>query len=525
MSRLDQFRKMQDTIAKNAKPTLREASNPELVDALLNTSIDDERLSSLDYSNDLVYSIDIDELEAEQLLIDLKNQFNTDKLDDLSSTVQKDIIQSIAVPFGLGKFISAYDKVGGNVTTINNAQKGVYAKKSDEYNRHDYTVAQNSHGESFERGGKNSVGAKFTRSQMNTNGNVKDAYTGEMAKANQMSPDHIVSNSEFHKNGGFMLSTEAKADFGTDERNLAMTQRHINQSLRDHDKMEWKDKKANGRDSTNEEHFNIDNDMLEDAYKRGHQVAEEHKPTKTQEIEYLAKNSAKTGINEGAKMGAQQGFGILLVELFSQVMEEIKDVFKNGKELSSWIQDIKSRLKRIGKNVASKWRDALDGFISGGISGFISNFMTVLINRLVTTCARMVRLIREGVFSLFKAAKTVLFRPEGTSFRESAHEASKLVMSGAIVAGGVMLEEVVENIILGIPFLAPIATMMTIAVVGSITAIAMAMSAFIIDKLDLLRVIEIKQHHYIIKELDDSIVNCLERSEVVASKIDKLLLA
>lgn len=524
MSRLEQFRKLQESRAKQ-KTTLREVSDPKIVDAMLNSDIDEKRLSTLDYSSELIYSIDIDEIEAQQLLTDLRNQFNSDRVENLLSTVQKDIFQSIAGPFGLGKVLSAYDKVGGNVTTIHNAQQGIYAQESDEYKREDYTVAKNSNGESFERGGKNSVGSKYTKSQMDENGNVKDAYTGETVKAEQTSPDHIVSNSEFHKNGGFMLSSEAKADFATDERNLASTQRNINQSLSDDDKMEWKDKKQNGRTETNEEAYNIDGEKLKEAYDRGQQAAEEHKPTTVQEIEYIAKNATRTGVSEGAKMGVQQGFGILLVELFSQVIKEIRDIFKNGKELDSWVQDIKIRLKRIGANVAAKWKDALDGFISGGISGFISNFITVMVNRFVTTCARMVRLIREGVFSLFKAAKTVLFRPEGTSFRESAHEASKLVMSGVIVAGGVLLEEAIESLISSIPLLAPIATTITMVIVGSITGIAMAMSAYIIDRLDLLRVIEVEQHNYVIKNLDNRIAASLDHSEEIAGKMEQYLLA
>lgn len=265
MSRLEQFRKLQESRAKQ-KTTLREVSDPKIVDAMLNSDIDEKRLSTLDYSSELIYSIDIDEIEAQQLLTDLRNQFNSDRVENLLSTVQKDIFQSIAGPFGLGKVLSAYDKVGGNVTTIHNAQQGIYAQESDEYKREDYTVAKNSNGESFERGGKNSVGSKYTKSQMDENGNVKDAYTGETVKAEQTSPDHIVSNSEFHKNGGFMLSSEAKADFATDERNLASTQRNINQSLSDDDKMEWKDKKQNGRTETNEEAYNIDGEKLKEAY-------------------------------------------------------------------------------------------------------------------------------------------------------------------------------------------------------------------------------------------------------------------
>lgn len=97
MSRLEQFRKLQESRAKQ-KTTLREVSDPKIVDAMLNSDIDEKRLSTLDYSSELIYSIDIDEIEAQQLLTDLRNQFNSDRVEKLLSTVQKDIFQSIAGP-------------------------------------------------------------------------------------------------------------------------------------------------------------------------------------------------------------------------------------------------------------------------------------------------------------------------------------------------------------------------------------------------------------------------------------------
>ncbi|NOI69607.1 hypothetical protein [Vibrio owensii] len=525
MSRVDSFRKLQAQRVALERTAPRAAADAELIEKMLGSDVDNRRLSSLDYSCELAHSIDINSGEAKQLLAELQTRFTSDKVEALLSEVKRDVIQSIAVPFGLGKVVAAYDKLGGNVTTIHNAQQNIYAKDSDKYNRHDYTVAKNSQGESFERGGQNAVGARFTRNQMDSDGNITDAYTGKLLKAEQTSPDHSKSLSSYHKDGGFMQSTVKKADFATDERNLASTQRNINASLKDDDKIEWVEKKQGGREETNEVAFDIDRERFDEVYERGNKAAVEHLPNKKEQVTYFAKNITLTGVHEGAKMGAQQGFGVLLVELLTQIMEEIQDIFKNGKAVDSWISDIKSRLKKIGNKVASKWKAALEGFASGGITGFVSNFVTVMINRFVTTCTRMVRLIREGVFSLFKAAKTLLFRPEGITYRMAAHEASKLVMAGVVVAGGVLLEEVIDGLVSSIPFLVPISTVVTSVLVGSITGIAMAMSAYIIDRLDLLRIVEVDQHNYVIKALDNNIQENLERSEEIATNIDKYLLA
>lgn len=142
----------------------------------------------------------------------------------------------------MGKIVAAYDKTGGNVTTVYNSNQNIYAKEADKYNRVDYANTKNSNGQQFAGSGKNSVGSNYTKNKMDSKGNVIDAYTGKSQKANTTSPDHIESLSQYHKDGGFMQSKTEKADFATDADNLALTDRRINQSMRDYDKQSWQDK-------------------------------------------------------------------------------------------------------------------------------------------------------------------------------------------------------------------------------------------------------------------------------------------
>lgn len=521
--RIDRFKKRKELIKKNQSlPFVCGVTDQELVDKLLRQGIDSDRVTSLGYSTDLNVSVEVNAEEVKALLSELRASFHKDRLEQLIDETKRGVILSIAGPFGLGKIISAYDKTGGNVTTINNANNGVYAKDEDRYKRKDYTHSKNSEGKQFANAGKNSSGAIYTRSQMDENDMVQDAYTRKMTKADNTSPDHIESLSQHHKNGGFMQTSAQKADFATDEDNLALTDRSINQSMRDFDKEEWMSKKSESG-VENKDRFDIDEQKLKDKIKQGKETSAKHLPSDTDKAKYYLKNSAITGVSEGAKMGAQQAFGCLLVDFFASAIVEIKDAYKNGLEGGSLYKDIKVRLIRIGRKIANKWKGVVEGFSAGFISGFISNLITTLVNMFVTTAKRFVRMIREGVFSLLKALKLILFPPADMSFAEIMHEAMKLIASGGVVIAGVALEEVIDKLILGVPFLVPFAPVVTAVIVGSLTAIAMSLVAYLIDKMDILGVINAQETKFILENLDKDIGEKLKKCERISEEVDEFL--
>ena len=145
--RIDRFKKRKEIIKKNQfLPFVRGITDQEQVDKLLRQSIDSDRVTSLSYSTDINVSMEVNAEEAEALLSELRTSFHKDRLEQLIDDTKRGVISSIAGPFGLGKIISAYDKTGGNVTTINNANNGVYAKDEDYYRSEDYTHSKFSEG-------------------------------------------------------------------------------------------------------------------------------------------------------------------------------------------------------------------------------------------------------------------------------------------------------------------------------------------------------------------------------------------
>ncbi|EDZ61995.1 conserved hypothetical protein [Sulfurimonas gotlandica GD1] len=185
-------------------------------------------------------------------------------------------------------------------------------------------------------------------------------------------------------------------------------------------------------------------------------------------------------------MGIQQALGLVITEFFTAVFDEILDIYKNG--FTYGFDDdrffivLKDRLKKIASRVTSKWKDVAIAFKDGFISGFISNLVTTVINMFVTTGKRVVRIIREGLFSLFRAVKLLTFPPEDMSYEDSMHEAKKLIASGLIVSLGVIAEEYIDKLIRGTAILEPFADELTAVFVGAITGLSITMVVYYIDK-------------------------------------------
>lgn len=542
MNRLEMFERQRALqIRLKGKALLHEAVDPALVDAMLAQPVRDTRLHSLDIGREFMADLTIPPDSARLLIEELEGAFNQDRIDHLLGKVQKDVIGAIVVPFGLGKLVSLMDKDGGNVDTINNARHGVYAtrKEQDSFdNRGDYDTYAAHQNENYKKTNK-------AHSYARKNGGIKDAYSGEtLGYKDNMDLDHVISGRQTHDDPGRVLAEIATQDLANLDENLTPTDRSINRSKGAKTPEEFAsylEKSAGKRQariaelSKNEVDLS-DKDRQElrklrkldgadqNALRERGKKAKLHQDKIINRKYYTSKkfilNVSETSAVQGFFMGWQQAFGFLLMEFFDGVIQESRDAFRDGLVGESLFDDLRIRFKRVVSRVAARWKDALKAFGEGGISGFLSNLITTIINTLVKTGVRVVRMIREGVFSLLQAIKMVLSPPPNMTGREACHEASKLLAAGGIVIAGVALEEVIETFLQSIPVLLPFASILTAVFVGSFTALAMALAAYLIDRMDLLGAIKIKRDAYVIEALDRRIATSLSQCMHLADEIE-----
>lgn len=427
------------------------------------------------------------------------------RLDQLFDECQSQVISNIIGPFGLSMAMFN-DKDGGNVTTAHN-----FGREDDKYvsTDNDKVLHRNS---KFEY--NPSVRKQYELSQKEwqekrqdkiINGKIDD-YTGrevdvdgkttlESGEKVRVELDHTKSIGETHRNSKNHLALgevkidpetgQATADVGkirdlvNHDDNLNLTNQPTNGSKSDHDLKEWANKK-NSDGKSNIEKRGLDKDRIAKADAK----ATQHM-NRTVDVALLKKQSKEliaTGAQQALQMGLRQSMGLLLAELVNGIFNEIKLLIKHGVEIGkSLIQDVIARIKRVLSKVASRFADAMKAFFDGGISGFMSDLLTFLINSLISTSKKIVRMIREGLLGLYKALKMIFFPPENMTDREALQSGLKLLTATVVIAIGILFEESIAVFLATFPILQPIASMITGVLMGIVTGVVSALLAYQID--------------------------------------------
>jgi len=525
-NRKKRLEKIRNTVVVN--DDIDEDLVQEFLTSKVNSQRVEETFKSIDEHYTFKYNFDVSKDEAREFLEDFKKEFNQAKFDNLIGACKREVINSIVTPFGLGKIVAVYDKVGGNVDTIHNARDGVYAtKKAKETydNQGDYNTNEyHSH--------KKYKDINKTNFELKEKGELQDYMTGDTIDPHKKSDlDHIISAKEIHDDAGRVLANRDGADLANTDTNLKATSSTSNRSkkadsmsdfisrkdenLKEIEVLKSKDNLSHqekNRVKKLEELQKIDNEKALKADKDAREAYKKDIDKTYYMSQEFVKNTVTTGASEGVKMGMQQALGLVMTEFFTALFDEILDIYKNG--YSNGFGDdkfftiLKQRLKRIALKIKDKWKNVATIFKDGFLSGFISNLVTTVINAFVTTGKRVVRVIREGIYSLFKAVKLLLFPPKGMSFEDAMHEAKKLIASGLIISLGIIAEEYIDKLIRGTGALSPFADILTTVFIGAITGLAVTMVVYHIDK----------------KKNDKEIINSLiSQTDKKLDNVEKLL--
>ena len=497
MERVERFNKRKEILKESKNLILSsQVKGGNIVDynLLENTSQKLEEIYSTDFN--------ISSIEVKQFLEDFQKKFHEEKFNKLVIDCKHEVIKSIVTPFGLGKIVSAYDKIGGNVNTIHNVRDGIYATEKEQkayenrgvYNSDEYHKDTN----------YININKKYSKDRKD--GNATDYMTGKKLNQNVSHDlDHVKSAKEIHDDAGRILAEINGNILANTDSNLKPTTATNNRSKKADDMQTFLAKKnervkkideLKSKENLSEkeqkelnklEELNSIDDIkaLESDKKARKEIDKEINKTYYTSRKF-AKNTVISGANEGFKMGIQQALGLVINEFFTALFDEIIDIYKNGFsngfENEKFFIILKERLLKIGNKIKLKWKDVAIAFKDGFISGFISNLVTVAINMLVTTSKKVARIIREGIFSLFRAVKMLVFPPENMTYEDAMHEAKKLLATGVLISLGVLAEESVEKLISTVPILLPYSSTLSAVFIGTLTGLSVTMTAYYLDK-------------------------------------------
>lgn len=436
-----------------------------------------------------------------------RQELKKQRVDELLDSCKDEVIKQIIGPFGLTQAMFD-DKDGGNVTTRHNFEKGVVATDEDQARHDEWQSALNKNVDRELHDKAKDKWKKDTYQSMHNGQEVIDGYTGEVLgvktgttinkEGNRIDAEHKTSVGEIERdsknhlfaNGG---NAEERLDdrvkISSDKTNLIFAEGGMNSSKGDRDLKEWANaaiskKHANetgNPNMTNAEYYALNAELAEKAYQESKEYIQ-HEQRKKQAIKQ-GKELLQTGAEEAARNALRQAMGLVLHEFVNSSFIEVKRIANNPTLQENFVDHLIEAMRNIIEKIKDKSEHILKSVLSGGVQGFISNLLTFIINNIVTTAAKVVTIIREGLKGLWEAVKLIMNPQEGMSGIDVARQASKIIATVITTSLGIILEKSIEAFILSIPILAPLAPFISPVITGLLTGIVTALVIFAIDKL------------------------------------------
>lgn len=429
---------------------------------------DDSILSNLEQNQEAIES------ELSELLTKLEEEPPKGmEVSAFGDKVIETVIDGILGPFGLSRAVFS-DKNGGSVTTSYNAQKGIYALEKEQYDRGEYVA------------GFDTAKQVALNRAKNKDGGFTDEYTG--LYTDRPDVDHIVAAESYHRlHGGWMQNKEQRKAFGSDPENHAVTDRSVNRSMQQKDIKEWEAApNRNDPSVTNKEYYALDDRRVNAKIRRGEKAAQAHQPTPGEVFKYQASALGKAGVKTGLALAMRQSFGVMLKVFVETTYSAIKEAISKWKEkvittVKEFLSFIVNKLKSLKENFKDILSQVGAAAAQGLSAGFLSTLVTFLINSFITTAARVVTIIREGINTITKTIKTLC--DSKVDKKERVKAACNIFITGLATCLGILLLETVKKWLLTLPVINSFADEAAQVIVNIITGLIGVIAFWIAAKL------------------------------------------
>lgn len=424
---------------------------------------------------------------------------------DFAAELEKTVVHSLTTSFGLD-FLLFKDKQGGDVDTIHNVRKGIYATDNERLN-YDNREAYDSHAYHSH---KNYINKGRIDKSLQQQGELHDSYRNQTMAINENRQlDHTISASEIHHDAGRVLAGLSGTELANQDSNLNSTHWYVNNLKRDHSTEKFLNEIAPSKLNTLKQQIEKDKALLKQLPENTPQQRDKKRQIEAklkadtdkaealnsvlenkssmlaadkkardsynQQINYTYYTSSKflknTAVNaglSGLKLGTRQAIGLVLAEVWFELKESFPKILANNRsnfEIGTFIRDIKETVLNIFERVKVRFKEILSVFKEAGLSGVLSSISSTLLNIFTTTTKTAGKLIKEMWVSLVSAAKLIFFNPDKLSLGELTKNVLKILAGGlSVVIGSIINVEL--NAILTIPFGSEISAFLSALVSG-----------------------------------------------------------
>ena len=412
-------------------------------------------------------NVDVDEKLASALVEyeAIKKQIGEIETEAVLETCKETVVANLCEKFAINRLIARGDKDGGEVTTLHNAKKQVFANDKDrnQFNREYDSYAYHDENKLYRE-------RKEALNKLSAEGKLRDDYTGKdisgkqfvvdkngnVREQNRYDVEHFNSAKGLHDNDEvrFAMTEEQSANLANNEKNLGATASSINRSKSDKDFDEWKNTKRKEFDNkTNEELYGIDSQLADKKIKESKEFIK--KEVAKAKFKKYSNELTTTSLSVSGKTFLYSAIGQISLEFIRAVFDALIEAFKNRhtKTLAELLKIFKSRIEDAIKHIKSNWKEILANSLEGALMNFLNNLLVFAINLVATTLKNVVSMIRAGFTTVCSAIKILCNPPKDMTADERNEAVCKILVFGMVEVSSLALTETVTNLLqtLGLP--------------------------------------------------------------------------
>ena len=346
------------------------------------------------------------------------------------------------------------------------------------------------HPETYEEVGKKVMqdekykSANKERKEAQTNGNLKDEYTGKSIGVNESANlDHTVSRKEIYENKRRRQAGIATEDLANKKENLNATNESLNKSkgAKSVDQMiETREKReADLKAQVERKNKKIDESNMSETEKR---LAKEKNDKRLQDKlaaddnlmkkkDDLARKAINKDIVKGVvkETGKKAGLDALktmavqaLFDLLREVMNALIRFFRQAsKTFKGFLDEMRIALKRFFDKIVS--------FVRTGAMTAIGTIVSEIFGPIVSIFQKLASLIKQGFRSVGEAVSYLSDKKNHVKpFSIKVAEVTKIIVAGLVASGAIFGGELFEKVLIAT---FPVLGTITIPLVGSLANI------------------------------------------------------